>query len=186
MAPSSIHASSTPACAVGANAISGRSVASNAQRRARKREGTTRSSSTLTASMAPPLTGARRPRWWLCELHAVLLHDLGDLLDERGLVMPLPVLPVGERRGVGAVDEDLAVEVIALVLVRPGSHARHFDVVRGAGSIQVLHADARVPLHHAAQIGDGEAALVVVELVVAHLRDARIHDDRERNRRLVG
>src|SRR5690349_1772943 len=109
MAPSSIHASSTPACAVGANAISWRSVPSKAQRRARKREGTTRSSSTLTASMTPPLTGARRSNGGRCELHAVLLHDLGDLLDEGGLVMPLPVLPVGERGGVGAVHEDLAV-----------------------------------------------------------------------------
>jgi len=99
----------------------------------------------------------------------------------------LPVLPGRKSRRVGdAVNEDVAVEVVALVLVRPGGQPLRLDVDFGTVPVPRLHAHVDVALDAAAQVGDRQAALLVVELLVGQRRDHRVDEDGERDRRLVG
>ena len=119
-------------------------------------------------------------------LGADFRDELGDPLDERGLVMAVELGPRRERRWIGhAVDKDLAEQVIDLVLIGAGLQAMHHLVDRVAVAVPRLNADVHAALHEAAQVRDREAALVVVELFIGHRRQHRVHEHRERNVRLV-
>ena len=59
--------------------------------------------------------------------------------------MAFPVLPRRERARIGhAVDEDLAVEVIALMLEGAGGQARDVAIVLNARAVPIANANARV------------------------------------------
>src|SRR5262245_33643634 len=70
---------------------------------------------------------------------------------ERGTVMALELGPGGERRRVGAVDEQLAVEVVDLVLVGAGLEAVDHLLDRVALAVPGADLEVDVALHHAAQ-----------------------------------
>src|SRR5206468_10993580 len=65
-----------------------------------------------------------KPQRWvgskLARLRSDAGDELGDLLDEAGAMVAVEFGPGREGARVGAIDEQLAVEVIDLVLVGPG------------------------------------------------------------------
>ena len=94
--------------------------------------------------------------------------------------MPLELLPRAQGPRVRhAIDEQLAVEVVDLVLERARGEPLHLaiDLV----PVAVPRADAHVhdALHLAAEVRDREAPLVVHERVVGEELDLRVHEDGE-------
>src|SRR5262249_5405685 len=89
------------------------------------------------------------------------------------LLYPQPVLvplrEVGERGEVShAVEVDTAVEVIRLVLDHSREELLGHPVDPRAFPIVALAPDRRIPRHHAAHVGDGEAAFPSVLHLVRH------------------
>src|SRR5262245_2365379 len=113
-----------------------------------------------------PMTGTVIPAKERCSMRAPLLRpdaldELGDAGDERVAVEALELGPRRERRRVDdAVEEEAAVELLALVLERAGGETSLDLVVLDAVAVEV--ADAHVDVRHdvPAQVGHRQAALV--------------------------
>ena len=128
--------------------------------RARPRLGAARASAARRRAASRPGLSVRRASGAAMAARAAMMRvyeptratSCCDLLDERRLVVALELGPGRERARVGAVDEDLAVEVIDLVLVGAGLEAVHDLVDRVAVAVPGLDADVDVALHHAAQV----------------------------------
>src|SRR4051812_43944872 len=118
-------------------------------------------------------------------LRADARDQLLDLLDELRPMMALELGPCRERARIGAVDEDLAEQVVDLVLVGAGLEAMHDLVDRVAVAVPCLAADVNVALHLAAQVRHAETALVVVEQLIVDGREHRVDEDGQRDLRLV-
>src|SRR4051812_49628449 len=89
------------------------------------------------------------------------LDEGRDPFNECRTMEPLELVPCGERARVDdAVQEQLAVEVVALVLERAGGQPATNLVVRNAVAIEVTSAHVHVPHHRPAQVGHGQTALV--------------------------
>src|SRR5829696_6040907 len=115
------------------------------------------------------------------------LHEPARSLDELVLVEALELRPRRQRAGIAdPIHEQDPVEVVELVLERPGGEPAPHLVVLVAVAVEVTQPDAYVTRHLAAEVRDGEAALVDLhDLLVEWLND-RVHDHGERHRRLVG
>src|SRR5690606_1224778 len=102
------------------------------------------------------------------------------------LTVALELAPSRERgRIADAIDEELAVEVVALVLEGPSREPLDLEVEVVAVPVPGSHANVRVAQHLAPQIRNAEAALVIDELLVADELEHRVHEDGERPVRLV-
>src|SRR5690606_3648128 len=93
------------------------------------------------------------------------LDDAGDLGLELGLSKAREALPSREAGRVRhPVDEELAEQVIALVLVGPRRDASRLEVEGIAVAVEGLHTQLGVAGDHAAQVGYRQTSLVVVEV----------------------
>ena len=95
--------------------------------------------------------------------------------------MPLrELLPLGEQQaalhGAHAVEKQDAVEVVDLVLHRPGLEAGDGDAVRLRVSIQRLEHDRVRAVHFGVHVGDRQAALLGAFDFTAGFHDARIDE----------
>ena len=74
--------------------------------------------------------------------------------------MSLELLPGRQAAGIGAVDDQHAVEVVDLVLEGPGGEALPAPRALLALAVEIAHPDREMALDIAAQVRDREAALV--------------------------
>src|SRR5258707_3179045 len=87
--------------------------------------------------------------------------ELGDALDELVTSVALELFPRAQAARVTySIDEQLPVEVIALVLERAGGEAPLHVVVRDAVAIEIADADVDVAVDVASQVGHRQAAFV--------------------------
>src|SRR5688572_9068892 len=120
----------------------------------------------------------------MARLRSEALDQLADAVDEGVPLMALPLLPGAERGGVGdPVDEQLAVEVIDLVLEGAGGQPLHDPVDRLAVAVDRAQPDRDVAGDQPAQVGHAQAALVVVEGLVADRLEHRVDQHGERDLR---
>src|SRR5690606_30975475 len=117
----------------------------------------------------------------------IACDERSGALGEGGGVVALKAIPGGERGGVGdAIEEDLAVEVVDLVLEGARREAADLPLPGVALAVERAHADLGVTAHDAAEVRHAEASLVVVEGLLAERLDPRVDQNRQRNVRLVG
>src|ERR1051325_9979697 len=83
------------------------------------------------------------------QLRADARDELGDLLDEAGAMVAVELGPGREGARVGANDEQLAVEVIDLVLVGAGLEAMDDLVDRSAVAVPRADVEVHRALDHA-------------------------------------
>ena len=99
---------------------------------------------------------------------------------------PCALLPRRERRGVAhAVEEQHPVEVVDLVLERPGGQPAAQLVVLDALAVEVADPHRLVARHRPAQVGHRQAALVDLDRRLADRLEHGVDDHRQRHRRLV-
>src|SRR6058998_2106224 len=95
----------------------------------------------------------------------------------------VPLGDVGERGEIAhAVEVDDPVQVVGLVLADPREEVLRDEVHRLPLAVQALQAHGRVAGHHAAHVGDREAALPALLHFVRERRDDRIDDHHQGHR----
>src|SRR5580704_12227940 len=90
-----------------------------------------------------------------CPLLAVPLDEAGNPLEVSRAVVALEIVPCGQGvRARDPVDEEDAVQVIALVLERSGRQSAHLEVERGAKAVDRRDPNLCAPQHDSSQPGN--------------------------------